>query len=95
LGSNEFSYTWIIKNDRADQNAKVAAPMSGVGPNGPSFTPTASAPDSLVGEPVVDATTANKPQRDAITPPCGDKDCLFIKCYNKCKGDFCPQYPAA
>lgn len=54
--------------EATDQNIKVAAPLPGVGPNGPSLTPTASAPDCLVGEPVVDATTANKPQRETFTP---------------------------
>jgi hypothetical protein len=48
---------------RAALNTDVAAPLSGVGANAPSLTPTASAPDCLVGEPGVDATTANKPQK--------------------------------
>jgi hypothetical protein len=50
------------------QNTKVAAPLSVVGANAPSLTPTASVPDCLVGEPVVVPTTANLPQRETITP---------------------------
>lgn len=57
-----------IHDDRRALKVEVAAPVSGVGPNGPSLTPTASAPDCLVGEPVVDATTANKPQPESVTP---------------------------
>jgi hypothetical protein len=61
-------------DDLAEQfralKSKVAAPESGVGPNGPSLQPTASAPDCLVGKPAVVATAANKPQRETITPDC-------------------------
>jgi hypothetical protein len=95
LGSNEFGYTWSIKNDRADHNAKVAAPESGVGPNGPSLQPTASAPDCLVGEPAVVATAANKPQTETIMPKCSA--CKRVKCTYKAIFDYngCGAFKAA
>ena len=70
------------------QNIKVAAPLPGVGANAPSLTPTASAPDCLVGEPAVVATAANKPQHETVTPfTCSDcikSWCCFRGCVSKC-----------
>ncbi len=80
-----------IHDERRALNTKVAAPLPGVGANAPSLTPTASAPDCLVGEPAVVPTTANKPQTEIVWPACDNSLCKYWK-HGKvnCTLDKCP-----
>jgi hypothetical protein len=58
--------------DAALKNIAVAAPLSGVGPNGPSLTPTASAPrDAITPKP---GCAING--RGCVQEVCND-DCSF------------------